>query len=239
MENQIIGKICSKCKIFKLFSEFHIRKNNNKTTKLYYRSSCKQCEFLAKKIYIENNKEKVINGRSLYYKNNKEKENNKYKIYYLSHRDERLTYSKKYFSINKEKINIKRNENRIKREKIDPSLKLKHNISSMIRYGLRRENISKNGLSCFDYLSYSFYELKTHIENLFEPWMTWENLGKYDPKTWDDNDPATWKWQLDHIIPHSNFKYQSMEEESFKKCWSLENLRPYSAKQNIKDGNRR
>jgi hypothetical protein len=29
-----------------------------------------------------------------------------------------------------------------------------------------------------------------------------------------------------------------MEDENFKKCWSLENLRPYSAKQNIIDGAR-
>jgi hypothetical protein len=27
-----------------------------------------------------------------------------------------------------------------------------------------------------------------------------------------------------------------MEEESFKNCWKLNNLRPYSAKQNVLDG---
>jgi hypothetical protein len=27
-----------------------------------------------------------------------------------------------------------------------------------------------------------------------------------------------------------------MDDENFKKCWALENLRPYSAKQNIIDG---
>jgi len=30
-----------------------------------------------------------------------------------------------------------------------------------------------------------------------------------------------------------------MEDENFKKCWALENLRPLSAKQNIIEGNRR
>lgn len=44
------------------------------------------------------------------------------------------------------------------------------------------------------------------------------------------------RWQLDHIIPHSEFKYISVENEVFKKCWALENLRPYSAKQNLLDG---
>jgi len=30
-----------------------------------------------------------------------------------------------------------------------------------------------------------------------------------------------------------------MEDENFKKCWSLDNLRPLSAKINILDGNKR
>lgn len=40
----------------------------------------------------------------------------------------------------------------------------------------------------------------------------------------------------EHIIPHSTFQYLSMEDESFKKCWALENLRPLSAKINNFDG---
>jgi hypothetical protein len=95
----------------------------------------------------------------------------------------------------------------------------------------------------------TFQEMKYHIEDLFSApynltrdgkvWMTWENWGKYDPKTWDDNDPSTWTWQLDHIIPQSDLPYTSMQDENFKKCWSLENLRPLSAKQNFLDGVRR
>ncbi len=69
--------------------------------------------------------------------------------------------------------------------------------------------------------------------------MNWENQGIYNINTWDDNDSSTWTWQLDHIIPQSKLPYTSMEDENFQKCWALENLRPYSAKQNIKDGNRR
>ena len=66
--------------------------------------------------------------------------------------------------------------------------------------------------------------------------MNWGNWGKYNKNTWKDNDPNTWKWNLDYIIPQSHFKYTSMQDEEFKKCWALENLRPYSAKQNILDG---
>lgn len=33
-------------------------------------------------------------------------------------------------------------------------------------------------------------------------------------------------------------KYNSLKHPDFQKCWALENLRPYSAKQNIIDGAR-
>ena len=82
-------------------------------------------------------------------------------------------------------------------------------------------------------------DLKNHIENQFELWMNWENHGIYNKNMWNDNDPQTWTWQIDHIIPHSTFKYTSMEDQTFKDCWDRSNLRPLSAKQNIKDGNRR
>ena len=58
----------------------------------------------------------------------------------------------------------------------------------------------------------------------------------YNKNMWNNNDPQTWTWQIDHIIPHSTFKYTSMEDDNFKKCWALENLRPYSSKQNFFDG---
>ena len=88
-------------------------------------------------------------------------------------------------------------------------------------------------------LPYSMEELKIHLESLFEPWMTWQNHGKYEKKNWDDNNQDTWTWQVDHIIPHSKLKYDSVNDKNFSKCWALSNLRPYSAKKNIEDGNRR
>jgi len=69
--------------------------------------------------------------------------------------------------------------------------------------------------------------------------MNWHNYGVYRIDKWDDNDQTTWKWQLDHIIPHSTFQYTSMEDKSFKQCWALDNLRPLSAKQNLLDSARK
>lgn len=68
--------------------------------------------------------------------------------------------------------------------------------------------------------------------------MNWNNWGRYNAETWDDNDPSTWTWQIDHIIPQSKLKYTSMDDENFKKCWALDNLRPLSSKENLEKGNK-
>ena len=86
------------------------------------------------------------------------------------------------------------------------------------------------------YLPYTVQELKEHLEKQFETWMTWDNWGLYSKETWDDAEPATWKWQIDHIIPKSTFKYTSMDSQEFRGCEALSNLRPLSAKQNLIDG---
>ncbi len=88
------------------------------------------------------------------------------------------------------------------------------------------------------YLGYTIKELKQHLESQFEPWMNWNNHGKYKCDTWNDNDSSTWTWQIDHIIPQCTLLYMSMEDKNFKKCWALNNLRPLSAKENIIKGHK-
>jgi len=95
---------------------------------------------------------------------------------------------------------------------------------------------NKGGESFLKYVDYTIEELKQHLEDQFEYWMSWDNWGNYNVDNWDDNNPKTWRWQIDHIEAHSKFKYISMEDEDFKKCWALTNLRPFSAKENNKKG---
>ncbi len=109
-------------------------------------------------------------------------------------------------------------------------------MSYFIWKGLKSSGSTKKGESCLSYLDYSIDELKEYLESQFETWMTWENHGNYDKKTWKDDDLMTWTWQIDHVTPQSDLPYVSMNDENFKKCWSLVNLRPLSAKQNNLDG---
>lgn len=134
------------------------------------------------------------------------------------------------------KRRLYRREYESNRLKNDHAFKLKKRVSFLIKRSLK---LRKSGDSTWNYLPYSKEELKNHLENLFEPWMNWSNWGVYSPDKWIDSDTSTWAWQIDHIIPQSKFLYDSMNELSFKECWALSNLRPYSAKQNSLDGNRR
>ena len=129
----------------------------------------------------------------------------------------------------KKQRNIKRHQDRL----LNPQARIHHSIGSSIR------NHLKNNGKKFSALPYSATELIEHLQSQFEPWMNWNNYGKYDPKTWRDDDNSTWTWQIDHIIPASTFNYSSTQDEDFFKCWSLNNLRPLNSKQNYLDGVRK
>ncbi len=213
-------RVCKICNIEKELNEdnFSIRKDKGRFT---FRWQCKPCRVNISTKYTEDHKEARIAYNKKYYKANKEKDNERSKIYRKNH----IKELKQYFN---EYVKQKRQN--------DPSFKLRMDVSTLIRRALKNSFSSKNGQSCFKYLNYTKQQLLKYLESQFEPWMTWNNHGKYNSKTWKDNDPTTWTWQIDHIIPQSDLPYTSMKDINFKKCWSLTNLRPLSAKQNFLDG---
>lgn len=209
MQGIFIKKICSNCNTEKLFNMFPKKGNQ-----------CKSCQKKKRQAVKEKKRQ--------------------YDLKYRAENKEKLSYQCKiYDQENKTEIRARKRKYIKQRRAIDVVFKLRSNISKSISQILQINNSSKNGSSCLKYLPYSIQELKDHIENQFEEWMTWENYGKYDSKIWDDNDKSTWTWQLDHIIPQSYLPYTSMENENFRKCWSLDNLRPLNSKQNLTDGARK
>jgi hypothetical protein len=107
----------------------------------------------------------------------------------------------------------------------DPCWRIRKNVSCAVYGALAERRTSKDGQSTFDHLPYTTQQLKEHIESQFEDWMTWDNWGTIggDEKSWN----------IDHIYPHSKFQYESLEDEAFKMCWSLNNLRPLEASENV------
>jgi len=87
---------------------------------------------------------------------------------------------------------------------------------------LKERNINKYK-NTFELLPYSLDELITHLERQFTSGMSWDNYGE---------------WHVDHIIPMSKFNITSVNDESFLECWSLNNLRPLWAKDNLSKNNK-
>lgn len=96
-------------------------------------------------------------------------------------------------------------------------------MSRAMNHHLKSNFILKNKTKWLSFVTYSIEDLKKHIESKFLPQMTWENYGK---------------WHIDHIKPKSLFNIEDQNCEEFKKCWSLDNLQPLWATDNIKKGNR-
>lgn len=223
-------KICGDSK--ELSDQFFYKRGNG------FRQECKLCTLQSRKDYYPKIKKERATYIRQYYQENKANLLEQNKNYIAENQEQRTNYLHRYYQDNKSEI-IDKNHIRHKiRRKKDPAYRLRKDLSTRIYAELKKVGGSKNRESIMRHFPYSIQELKEHLEKQFEPWMTWENQGKYNVVSWKDDDIITWTWQLDHIVPQARLPYSSMEDDNFKKCWALDNLRPLSAKQNVIDGNR-
>ena len=152
-------KICTKCGIEKLFSEFS--KDINKKDGL--RTQCKQC---TKEKYLIN-RETEIERSKTYQKNNREKV-----------LKQKLIHAKKYFFKNHEKIKEYQKKYKSSRRQNDIIFKLSGNLSSRVRQFLLIRNITKKNTT-FEIVGCTPQELKIHLEEKFIKDMSWDNQGKW------------------------------------------------------------
>ena len=245
-------KICHRCNIEQAITEFH-KKTESKDG---HAGICKSCSKKKGQKYYQENKDEMDKKHKEYNERHKEEITQYHKehseAYHEKHREEinkrHIEHNKAHREIaannyqkNKQAINKKRQQ----RRREDQAFRLRTYVSTTVGQTLKSRGRRKNART-WSSLPYTPDELDKHLQSLFshpdnltpngEIWMTKDNQGKYDPKTWDDNDPATWKWQLDHIIPHSTFEYDDLNDPRFRECWALSNLRPLSAKKNQHDG---
>lgn len=111
------------------------------------------------------------------------------------------------------------------RRHADSKFRLRMNFSNLISYSLKYYSKVKNkqGYSWEEILNYSLDDLVKHLENNFQPGMTWDNYGD---------------WHIDHIVPQSLFEFEPTDDYLFHACWSLKNLQPLWAKDNLKKSNK-
>lgn len=117
-------------------------------------------------------------------------------------------YSKRWREANRDKYR-QVSRDAVARQRETPWGRVTSNTFRIMRHGV--QNGSAPGKYNF-FLGYSWQDLKAHIEQQFTPEMTWENWGSV--------------WEIDHIVPLSSTKYESMEDPLFRQAWSLSNIRP-------------
>jgi len=252
-------KCCSKCKKNKSLEEFYFRKDLQKE-----RNECKKCmnEINSKREKLKRKMGLILSIKKEFYnrkcrfcnkdfvtKNDRDwyccekcKENNKKiirknirKRYKENHLDKlketKRKSDKKYYEKNKNKIEFKQKRKQYrennkektkeyrKKRRQNPKNRLNHNISSLILYSLKG---NKNGNHWENIVNYTLNKLIEHLE------LT----SKYSIQDYLEKD-----LHIDHIIPISTYNFKSFENEEFKKCWNLRNLRLITAKENLSKSN--
>lgn len=148
--NQIVKKICNKCKFDKSISEFSFKKKNKDG--LNY--TCNLCVSNYDKNRYNPVKSSIQN--KIYRNLNSEKEQKRKKKYIENNRDKVNKYAKTYRSKNKEKFAYR----------------------YVLINTLKRLGKPKEGHS-IDLLGYSAIDLKQYIESLFTEEMSWDNYGEW------------------------------------------------------------
>jgi len=208
-------KICTKCKIeFPATTEFFFAE---KKGKFGLRSKCKKCFMAdAKKTKAKPEaRQKAKEYGKDHYKNNKDKYAKRWQEYYAQNANHLKEKAREYG-----RNNLPRRREYDRERLKNPQYRLHSNISGAIIQSLSRYN-GKNGAPWQSLVGYSLSDIKIHLEKQFKDGMTWENYGD---------------WHIDHKIPQSVFNFTKPEHEDFKRCWSLKNLQPLWAKENISKG---
>ncbi len=168
---------------------------NRKEIQRRYRESHKEELTIKNKEYKEKNKKIISEKNKLYKQKNRERDKEKIaehqKRYREKNKDSVALKKKKYYEENKEKIQKYFREYKKNRKDKDKLYFLKEKIRNIIYKSLTYKK-SKNGNS-EKILGCTFEEFKKYLENKFEPWMNWDNYGKYNGK-------PNYGWDIDHII---------------------------------------
>lgn len=188
-ELSIINRVCFKCK-YNLPIESFYKSSSRKGGHAYI---CKQCL----KNFIKNNYRTIeIKEKKKAYDRNYIK-NNYQKI---------VMRNSIYASNNIEKINI-RNKWRYKNT---PQYKIARILRARL-YNALYVNKTKKTYSTFNLLGCTVEELKTYLENMWLPGMSWDNHTLNG-------------WHIDHIKPVNTFDLTDPEQQ--KQCFHYTNLRP-------------
>lgn len=107
-----------------------------------------------------------------------------------------------------------------RRRAASPVSAINHRMSTAVRLAVKG---LKSGRRWETLVGYTVHDLKRHIESNFKQGMTWTKL-------------ISGEIHIDHVIPKSKFVFGSDSDLSFRRCWSLENLKPEWKPHNLSKG---
>ena len=96
-----------------------------------------------------------------------------------------------------------------------PSARIRNSVSARMWAALK----GRTDGALFSRLGYSAEQLVAHLEAQFDDGMSWANYGR---------------WHVDHVKPCAAF--DMTDAQQFAECWSLANLAPLWAEDNVRKG---
>lgn len=227
------------------------KKKNKEYNRIYYEKNKEKLNEM-NRIYWEKNKEKLKEAQKKRYQENRNEQLEQKKIYYQKNVDVLAERNKKYREENKDKLSIQRKVkyeknkdhikemallhyyNNIEKRKLsmriweknklknDVLFRLKKSLSATLRKIIKSKNFKKTTKDKMLILGTTIENFKKHLESHFEPWMNWDNYGKYKVNTFN------YGWDIDHIIPTST----ATTIEEIYKLNHYTNLKPLCSKVN-------
>lgn len=207
----------------------------NARSKEYYEVN--KAELRAKqKEYREGNKAEIAAQKKLAHERDREQDRERARQHYEANKELYKARARRHYLENKERHGkLNREWAAAHPEKIKESARKVHskyrsttkgNLSSTMS---KRMNESlrkgmKAGRHWETLVNFTIDELKRHLEKLFKPGMSWENYGTV--------------WHIDHKTPIALFNFERPDDIDFRLCWSLKNLQPLEAKENMSKGAR-
>jgi len=114
-------------------------------------------------------------------------------------------------------------EETLKRRKNNSKYQLRQRMIVIIRYSLKKYNYKKQSISkTWELLvGYTIKELKERLQKTMPTGYAWQEF-------------LNGKLHIDHVLPVRLFEFKTSEDNEFRQCWSLFNLRLLPAKENLR-----
>jgi len=208
-------KRCTKCRTVKRVSEFYKNKRYRDGSEYW----CKECRKKASSVWYRANAEMVIGNNLKRQAENPKKKIEDIRRWQANNPEKVLNWVRRWQAKNPERVKAASKRYYQTHGKL-PMARLNSNISQQMRRYLKG---NKGGVHWEKLVGFTIKQLKDCLERQFIKGMTWENYGE---------------WHVDHKIPISAFHFTSPDHTDFKKCWSLKNLQPMWAKENITKSNK-